>query len=185
MNLPKLYIITGEQGKGKTSFLSSLVDLLRKEAIPVGGILAKGEWTKNQRSGFQMVDIESGKEMPLAAVIKKKNWIPLGKFFFNPKSISHGHTLLTGKQILEKPIVVLDEIGPFDLQGKLWSSGLYKLRNSYSGILILSVRNKLVQEVIQHWNLYHAEIIHPDRIKATDLVERIKEYLKKGNEKKG
>jgi len=185
LNLPRVYIITGKQGGGKTSFLSTLVNLLKKNSITVGGILAKGEWVNDQRSGFQLVDLSTGQRMPLASVISRKNCIPLGKFFFNPGSISYGNTLLTREEILKKTIIVLDEIGPFDLQGELWANGLHKLRNNYSGILILSVRKTLVRQVIRHWKLPHAEIINIDKEKVEDLVRRIKECLMNSIEKKG
>lgn len=184
MNLARVYIVTGEQGAGKTSFLFALVDLLKKEAIPVGGILAKGEWGKAQRSGFQLVDVSTGKGMQLASVARKENWMSLGKFFFNPEAIAFGNALLTGYQKEEKAILVLDEIGPFDMQGKLWSNALHTIRKSFSGILILSVRKRLVQQVIHHWNLPLVEIISVDRVNPGDLVEQIIEYLRNRHEKR-
>ena len=184
MNLTRVYIVTGDQGEGKTSFLLALADLLKKEAIPVGGILAKGEWINAQRSGFQIVDVASGKGMPLASVARKENWISLGKFFFNPEAISFGNALFTGKQMEEKAILVLDEIGPFDMQGKLWSNALHKILSSFSGILILSVRKKLVQQVIHHWNLPRVEIISLERVTPDDLAEQITECLRNRHKEK-
>ncbi len=185
MKLSIVYIITGEQGAGKTSFLIALVQLLKKNNITVGGLLAEGTWDTNKRSGFHLLDISTGHRLPLASVVQRKKWIPLGKFFFNPESISYGNTLLTGDEIQNKTTIVLDEIGPFDLQGELWATGLNKLRNSYSGILILSVRKKLVTQIIRHWDLSNVQIIDINRVKAEDLFRRIKAHLQNGALKKG
>ncbi len=182
MNPAIVYIITGEQGAGKTSFLSALVELLKKNNIPVGGILAEGSWDNNKRSEFHLLDLSTGHRLPLASVKQRKNWIQLGKFFFNPTSISYGNALLTGDEIEAKPIIILDEIGPFDLQGELWATGLYKLRNNYTGILILSVRKKLVHTIIRHWNFSNVEIIDITRVKAGDLLGRIVKQLENGME---
>ncbi len=184
MNPSRVYIITGEQGAGKTSFLSALVELLKESRITVGGILAPGTWENNRRSGFRLVAISSGQEMPLASVSRQRNWISLGKFFFNPESIHYGNALLTEGEIQKKSTIIVDEIGPFDLQGKLWANGLHTLRNSYGGILILSVRKSLIQQVIHHWKLPHPEIIDINREKTEDLAARIKKCLNNVIEKK-
>ena len=177
MNRSIVYIITGEQGAGKTSFLIALVQLLRKNNITVGGILAEGTWDNNKRSGFHLLDLSTGQRLPLASVVKRKNWIPLGRFFFNPESISYGNTLLTGDEIQNNTTIVLDEVGPFDLQGNLWATGLHKLRNSYSGMLILSVRKKLVTQIIRHWDFSNVQIIDISRVQVEDLLRRIEEHL--------
>ncbi|MCD4694912.1 MAG: hypothetical protein K8S16_01630, partial [Bacteroidales bacterium] len=38
----KIFIITGEQGSGKTTFLTDVVNGLKKSKVSVGGILAEG-----------------------------------------------------------------------------------------------------------------------------------------------
>lgn len=177
MNLSRVYIITGEQGAGKTSFLSAFVELLKNNEITLGGILARGEWENDKRTKFLMEDLSSGHLMPLASLEKCKNWYSLGRFFFNPASVSYGNALMQSDEIQENDIIILDEIGPFELQGEVWANGLRKIRNTYSGILIISVRQTLVREVCRHWNLQNPVIIDVTREKADQLVQRVKNNL--------
>jgi len=125
-----------------------------------------------------MEDLSSGQQIPLASLEKCKNWYPLGKFYFNPSSLSHGDNLLQSDEILENKIIILDEIGPFELKGEVWANGLNKLLNTYSGILILSVRKTLIREVISHWNLQHPEIIDISKIQVDEILDKIKEIFK-------
>lgn len=125
-----------------------------------------------------MEDLSSGQQIPLASLEKCKNWYSLGKFYFKPSSLSQGDNLLQSDEILKNKIIILDEIGPFELKGEVWANGLNKLLNTYSGILILSVRKTLIREVISHWNLQHPEIIDISKIQVEEMLNKIKEILK-------
>ena len=60
MTLSNVYIITGDQGTGKTTFLSTFSGQLKKNGIKSGGILARGVWENNIRTGFVLEGINSG-----------------------------------------------------------------------------------------------------------------------------
>ena len=175
----KVYIITGDQGAGKTTFLSTFADLLKKEGIITGGILARGKWNNDVRTGFTMEDISTGHQMQLASREKEHDWYSPGKFFFNPASISYGNSLLQSDEILKNDVIILDEVGPFELKGEIWAPGLNKLCETYTGLLIISVRKSLMQKVISFWGFTHPEIIDITEVTEAELAVRIEEFVQK------
>ena len=182
MNFLNVYIITGDQGAGKTSFLSVIAGLLKKNGILPGGILAIGEWKNEERTGFKIEDIHTGLQMPLAYRESQKEWYSLGKFYFNPSSVSYGNSLLQSEDILKNDVIILDEIGPFELKNEIWATGLNHLCKSYKGILILSVRKSLVRQVISHWGFTHAEIIDINQVAEVEMVKKINELIEKNED---
>ncbi|UCG27564.1 MAG: hypothetical protein JSV24_11415 [Bacteroidales bacterium] len=177
MNLRKVYIITSIPGKGKTTFLSELATLLKRGNIAVGGLLERGEWKNGERSGFNLEDLSTGKTMPLATVMKKKSWKKLGKFYFNPDSVSYGNILLQGNEILKNEVIILDEIGPLEINGELWARGLTRITEKFRGILILSVRQNLVKKVTEYWHLPEPETIDITEEDPCQARDSIQQYL--------
>jgi nucleoside-triphosphatase THEP1 len=55
-------------------------------------------------------------------------------------------------------LYLLDEIGPFELDGLLWAPAIPALLDS--GIpMILTVRQRLIEQVCTKWDIHHPEII--------------------------
>ncbi len=87
-----------------------------------------------------------------------------------------------GKEILEDPLIinndliVIDEVGPFELDGKVWAESLTHLLGGQNYSVLLVVREQLVSRVIQVWNLEDAMIIEigqvePDQVAAAILSQ--------------
>lgn len=179
MNLRKVYIVTSFPGRGKTTFLSKLTHLLKKDNITVAGLVAHGAWKNKNRSGFVLEDLSTGKTMPLATTGKKKRWKPLGNFYFNPETVSFANMLLHENEILTNDAIILDEIGPFELNGELWARGLTRITKEYSGILIISVRPNLVNKVTEYWNLPGPEVINVINESPGQIRNQIKQILER------
>lgn len=69
-----VFIITGETGSGKSSFLVKLLERLRRRKISVSGIPAKGMWRNGQKQVYEIQNIQTGKTMPLASKGLSQNY---------------------------------------------------------------------------------------------------------------
>jgi len=55
----------------------------------------------------------------------------IGRFYFNPVAIKSGIQILNNPNISDLELIVIDEIGLFELHGKLWACSLAKERKQY------------------------------------------------------
>ncbi len=53
---PRVIIITGDTQSGKTTLAEALTGWMKQQGINVAGIIARGLWRNNQRSGFDLVE---------------------------------------------------------------------------------------------------------------------------------
>jgi len=144
---PHLILITGEPATGKTTFLAGLIQELKSQSVSVGGILAPGQWTGGERSGFDVLDIRTGRSLPLCRRGTAASGITAGPFVFDPGGLRFGAQVI--EQALDDAVQVLciDEIGPLELEGQGWSSSLRSAHARSRGLLVLVVRSRLVEDV--------------------------------------
>ena len=152
INHPGVFFITGEVGQGKTTLLKAIVSRLKEKGYHIHGILAEGYWVNNERTGFDLQDLNGSVRMPLCRTQPFDNWELYGRFYFNPEAIKHGKRILSVSNMKQADIVVLDEIGRFELEGRLWADEVTELVKQ-NIILILVVRKRFIQNVINKWAL--------------------------------
>lgn len=154
-----IYIVAGKQGEGKTKRCLEIADYLKDKKEKVGGIIAPGFWENNTRSGFHLMDVQTGETKPFAERAEREGWNQIKTFYFNPEAISWGEDVLR-KADKQCNWIFLDELGKLDLQGHLWNKGFTELVKQSQKNWILSIRENFVEEVIQHWGLYPVTRIH-------------------------
>jgi len=148
----KVIIITGEKGEGKTTKILSIIKLLNVENINIIGFTAKAEWENGKRSKYTLIDIATDKTITMCSDKPNENYNQYGRFYFNPLAIRYGNKLLSASTN-KKSIIVIDEIGPFELDNKLWHNSLQLILNTNQNTIILSVRKKLVSDIIDKYKL--------------------------------
>ena len=168
-----IYIVTGETGSGKTTFVLRLIELLRDQSLSIAGFTALSVPHDGPSGSFNMLDLGSGKIIPLASRRFYEGWEQVGNFFFNPEGIGMGNRILEDALRTEHDILIVDEIGPFELEGKIWAESLTPILERRACPVLLVVRESLVTAVVQKWNLQDAVLINirqlnPDQ--AADLV---------------
>lgn len=153
----KVYIITGSKQEGKTTFLRKVIENLKSEKVGCSGFLAEGIWDENgKRSGFELVNIVDGVTIPLSNK-SSKNWVKFGSYYFNPAAIEFGNKII--KKALDDEVVIMDEIGLFELEGMVWANSLTWLLSKKTNPIIISVRRDFTEQVVSKWNLSNAEIV--------------------------
>ncbi len=153
----KVIIITGEKGEGKTTKLLSIINLLNKEKISTIGFTAKAEWEDGERNKYTLDDINSNNTITMCSAKPNENYSQYGRFYFNPLATSFGNNILSNNEN-KKSVIVIDEVGPFELDNKLWHKSLIHNLKNTKNIILISVRETLVKSVINKYNLNNVKV---------------------------
>jgi len=177
-HIPPVFIISGKRRGGKTSFLTSLIERLNRLNIPTDGILAPASSGENMPVTYSIQHIKTGKLTVLCDRNEVKDWERIGPFYFNPAALDIGTSILKNPGILNSDLVIIDEIGRFEIEGMIWAESLSWLLSNATCPVILSVRETFTDQVIEKWGLQDVLIIDikkstPENA-AEEIIKRIK-----------
>ncbi len=71
--------------------------------------------------------------------------------------------------------LIVDEIGPFELQGKGWAKAVSKIRHELDIPMLWVVRNQLVEDVINHFkidNYQKFNIVQSEPITVANFIKK-------------
>lgn len=146
----KITILTGEKQEGKTTWLKENIRHFSGFLSPV----------ENQKRHFLL--LPEGHWIPME---NPNGGLKIGKYSFEQHAFAQAESHLRSKT--QDPVLVLDEIGPLELQEKGFSTLLKDLITSYRGQLILVVRKGMVEKTITYFKLgeHELEIIEIEKLK--------------------
>jgi len=153
-----VFIISGKQGEGKTSRLIEVVELLRKAGKKPVGFVADGSWKDGLRDSFTIRNIQSGASTPMCRSTRVEGWQKEGRFYFNPQAIDSGNKWLSQIETHKADFTVVDEMGIFELDGKIWHPLFQRLLDDAHCPLIITVRESIVEKLIDKYKLSAVEI---------------------------
>jgi nucleoside-triphosphatase THEP1 len=172
-----IFLLSGKVQGGKTTLLARLTREFRKERISLSGFLCEGAFSGGSRSGFTLVNLESNSRHPLATVDKNEGWNRFRRFYFNPEALEEGKRIVLDGLQRNVELVVLDEVGPMELEGKGWSPLLQVLQRDYCTVQLWVVRDSVIEAATERWNIPVENVysIPGDGVETTmnELKERI------------
>ena len=155
--------ITGMPGVGKTTVVQKVIAILKEKGLKVGGISCPEIRVNNLRVGFEIIDLLTGNRGTLSH-IDQDTGPRVGKYRVNLQDLSNIGVDGLNNAIREVDCIVIDEIGPMELQGEDFQE---IVKNIVEG-------TKPVLGII-HWKMNHWLI---DRIKARRDVKIVEVTLK-------
>ena len=169
-----LAIVTGATGSGKTTLTLAVVERLRARGVRVAGILAPGFLAEGRRTGFDIVNLATGEREPLAREEEHvagphPRW---SRFAFSPAGLALGHKAL-GEDRRGADVVVVDEVGPFELSGGGWADALDALVATSSGAMLLVVREAVVEAVKAKWGSAEAAVFDVASADPREIADRL------------
>jgi nucleoside-triphosphatase THEP1 len=146
---PRVVILTGERGAGKSSLCLALAERARQAGMTVGGIVCLGDGTGERREGYRVKNLLTGEVRPLARRSDAEEGIRCGSYLFDPEGIQFGRRAL--EQAIESgvPLLIVDEVGPLELNGEGWAPVLERLPTN--GTCLWVVRPSLIPAIQQRY----------------------------------
>ncbi len=144
----------------------------------MSGFLSEGTFNKEQRSSFTLVSVQDGKSLSLATIEKKEGWIRFGRFWFNPKALDEGERIINQGVQRGAEVVILDEVGPFELEGRGWSRVLRLLENEYKVAQIWVVRENILDHVLKRWSIPAGQVTGISAGNEEKIIKSIISYVR-------
>jgi nucleoside-triphosphatase THEP1 len=169
-------IISGQVHSGKTSLLMRFLELIQDSDLKWGGFVCPAVFENAQRQGYDLLEISTGKRQALA----RKNIrgeLQIGDYVMFPQALEQGKRSLEQDDIDAVDILILDEIGPWEISGNGWADSIPAVLMKKIPVRIFVVREPLMEAVCQKWNLTDPFVIAASETSAESLKERVLEML--------
>lgn len=154
----KVIILTGKIGEGKTTTILKIVGNLKAKNIPVSGVYTPRIMENGLTTGYDIVEIESNLRTPFLRQGEEDGYARIGRFNILPQGLNNGVAVLTRSLNEKNRIVVIDEVGKLELEGKGWSEPLNGLLQT-TPVLLFAIRDSFAQQVIQQWDIKNFTIL--------------------------
>ncbi|MDD3070726.1 MAG: nucleoside-triphosphatase, partial [Methanoculleus horonobensis] len=154
-----VFIITGGQGQCKTTFLHLVLGLIVGLNVRVRGVIAPGHVRDGRRSGFTLVDLATGEHEELCSIDPDPRCEAHGRFYFRPEGLVFGRRALAPPDPRETDLMVIDEVGRFELQGAVWAEQLDHLLAHPHPPMVWTVRRRLLDTVVERWKITNAVVV--------------------------
>lgn len=145
-----LALLVGDRHSGKTSTCRRLVELGRARGLTVGGIVAPAVHHADRCTGYDVVDLATGRSTRLATV-QAPGVEQVGGFHFLPEGLAFGNAALKRAVETAHRLVIVDEVGPLELAGGGWAEQLDPLA-ARRGSTLFVVRRALAAHLARRWN---------------------------------
>ncbi len=169
-----IIIITGDTQSGKTNFLSKIQRSLQEKTIVQVGFIADSLYEGEQIKGHILKDLSTGKSFRISYRVPKENAQKVGRFFLLNEGLEFGKNIL--QRIIHsnrKDVIIVDEVGRLELDGKGWSLEVKELLKDRSRPIILIVRGKYLDEFVEKFQVNSPYIFYPERDKVKDAVNAV------------
>jgi nucleoside-triphosphatase THEP1 len=140
-NRNKLVLWTGQKHSGKTTSAASLINTAREEGFNIAGLLAPSVYRDGELLGFDVINLHNETRAPLAR--RKTEAGKAGRFEFLQSGLKLGNAALSDEATKSADLIVIDEFGPLELNGRGWRKSVDSLTASSNALILLVVRQEL------------------------------------------
>src|ERR1035437_2542849 len=174
---PEVVIITGDIHQGKTTFAQKIVADLHEQKIRIAGFFSVGINENGIRTGFNLVDIGSSRQIELCSDKKNERRLKFGRYYFNSDAISLGNEILNSNNLSDKQLIVIDEVGHLELNGQGWSNAIENITRNNTVPHLWIVRKSLVQKCTRRWNIGNAYIFDITESSIQEVGNKLTEII--------
>lgn len=176
-------VITGDTQSGKTNFLRKIQESLVEKSLGQVGFIAESIYEDEQIKGHILKDLSTNQSFRISYRDYKNNAQNVGRFYLLNEGLEFGKQIL--QRIIHakrKDVLIVDEVGRLELDGKGWASEVKELLKNKSRPIILIVRGKYLDEFVEKFQVNSPYIFYPERDKVKDAVNAVVNNANKQNE---
>lgn len=140
-NYPAIYIIVGDAGIGKTPWIEKLIRLLQNNGQTADGLISKKHVKSDDNWQHDLIRISTNEKHPLTTMDEIETNTRVGKFHFYDDVIKWGNKQLIS--ISNTDLLIIDEIGLLEFDGKGFLPGLKHISSNFNGNLIITIRSTM------------------------------------------
>ena len=155
--------ITGPPRIGKTTVIKRVMAVLEEAGFRAGGIFCPEICGGGRRLGFEVIDVLTGDKGVLAHILQRSG-PRIGKYRVNLDDLSRIGVHAMKTAVEEADYIVIDEVGPMELQGRDFQLAIMKALESSKPVL-----------GILHWKMKHPIIKSIKAVKGVKIYEVTRE----------
>lgn len=170
-----VYLVSGDIAEGKTHFTARLVHALQKQSVRVGGFYSPRVMDGDRTIGYDLVSLSNLERIPFLR--ESKHAADIGRFAAHGDAFNTVHTWVNSDVNSACKVMVIDEVGKWEMKGEGWSEVLSHLIQKEIA-MIWVVRDSFVDDVIGYWNLLNTPVFNIEEADADHAAgEIIKDLL--------
>jgi nucleoside-triphosphatase len=157
----RLFILSAPVRSGKTTALNNFSK----------GKNCMGFLTPDINARRVLQDVETGKAVPFEATgdVGNVGTQSIGKYTFYQSAFDEGSRIISHALSRKPDWLIIDEIGPLELQGKGFHDILQTVLPQYTrsggtGNLVLVIRDSLLKQVCEHYQIVDYQLLDPEII---------------------
>lgn len=167
-----IWAITGRPGSGKSKSINYIVNSLSKEGYKLGGFLQRNIKENGKMTGYQIIDISTGKTGILAS-INIKLGPRVGRYRINLSDLASVGVTAIESARKHSDIIICDEIGPMELYSSDFCKSIETIVNSNKPF-ICSIQSKFKHPIINKiMNLSNSKTINLTRENRNDIKKSL------------
>jgi nucleoside-triphosphatase len=172
-NALPVFIVTGDIAEGKTTFIKQLVQALQKEGIKPAGFYSPRILDRQNTIGYDLISIATEERIAFLRENTKNLKHDIGKFSVSQDSFDQAHQWLIKAKLNENKLIIIDEVGKWELEGKGWKKEIDELFTRSEIPQLWVVRRNFVDEVLAFWKLKNAVIFDIANDNPESVVQQI------------
>lgn len=171
---PLLFIVTGSQGAGKTTFCDRLVAAARESGWKTAGLLSRPVFEEGLRTAIEAEDLRTGETRCLAR--RSEHPTPGSKHWkFDETVLEWGNQVLARSTPVD--LLVIDELGPLEFERERgWLAGISAADSGQYAIALVVIRAEMLGEALVRWqdaNLIEIDTPEESQRKASVLADQL------------
>ena len=175
----KLILFTGRKHSGKTTAAERLARQVRSEGFRIAGLLAPSVYEDNRLVGFGAVDLIRDRQIKLAN--RRTTEDKGGRWEFTREGLKLGRAALNPSAANSADLIIVDEFGPLELEGRGWRKEVDLLLSSTDIPVMLVVRQELVECVQELYEHYPSTKLAATKKDSINQIIRILKEREDGN----